>query len=103
MNALWKNDSELFALGRAELYTAVVGDIMDLLGHKRQFLPPAIQPLREDMIVIGRAMPVLARAMEREFKIDAEEARAAIVAFTKMLMLRHPLVLRADHPKKRSQ
>ncbi|MEX1119840.1 MAG: RraA family protein [Terrimicrobiaceae bacterium] len=59
MNALWKNDSELFALGRAELYTAVVGDIMDLLGHKRQFLPPAIQPLREDMIVIGRAMPVL--------------------------------------------
>ena len=59
MNPLWKSDNELFALSRRELYTAVVGDIMDILGHKRQFLPPSIQPLRDDMVVIGRAMPVL--------------------------------------------
>lgn len=59
MNTLWKNDADLFALAKAELYTAVVGDIMDILGHKRQFLPPSIQPLRDDMVVIGRAMPVL--------------------------------------------
>lgn len=32
---------------------------MDILGHSRQFLPPTIQPLRDDMVVIGRAMPVL--------------------------------------------
>jgi regulator of RNase E activity RraA len=59
MNTRWKSDEELFALSRSELYTAVVGDIMDILGHKRQFLPPSIQPLRDDMVVIGRAMPVL--------------------------------------------
>ena len=59
MNTHWKSDEELFALSRSELYTAVVGDIMDILGHKRQFLPPSIQPLRDDMVVIGRAMPVL--------------------------------------------
>lgn len=59
MNTLWKSDDDLFALSRRELYTAVVGDIMDLLGHRRQFLPPSIQPLRDDMVVIGRAMPVL--------------------------------------------
>lgn len=59
MNTPWKSDEELFALSRSELYTAVVGDIMDILGHKRQFLPPSIQPLRDDMVVIGRAMPVL--------------------------------------------
>jgi regulator of RNase E activity RraA len=59
MNVLWKSDQDLFALCRRELYTAVVGDIMDILGHKRQFLPPSIQPLRDDMVVIGRAMPVL--------------------------------------------
>ena len=59
MNTHWKSDEELFALSRSELYTAVVGDIMDILGHKRQFLPPCIQPLRDDMVVIGRAMPVL--------------------------------------------
>jgi len=55
----WRNDDELFALARRELYTAVVGDIMDQLGLQRQFLPPEIQPLRDDMVVIGRAMTVL--------------------------------------------
>ena len=44
---------------RNELFTAVVGDIMDELGLVRQFLPPAIQPLRDDMRIVGRAMPVL--------------------------------------------
>jgi regulator of RNase E activity RraA len=55
----WKNDAELFALMRTHLFTAVVGDIMDKLGFLHQFLPPHIQPLREDMVVAGRAMPVL--------------------------------------------
>ena len=34
---LWKSDDELFALSRRELFTAVVGDIMDKLGFQRQF------------------------------------------------------------------
>jgi regulator of RNase E activity RraA len=55
----WKNDDELFDVIRQGLYTAVVGDIMDLLGFKRQFLPPQVQPLQDDMIVAGRCMPVL--------------------------------------------
>ncbi len=54
-----ESDGDRFALCREKLFTAVVGDIMDLLGHTHQFLPPAIQPLREDMVVVGRAMPVL--------------------------------------------
>ena len=56
---LWKNDDELFAIVKQELYTAVVGDIMDKLGLMHQFLPPEIQPLHADMFVMGRAMPVL--------------------------------------------
>lgn len=55
----WKNDNELFARCREELFTAVVGDVMDVVGYQHQFLPPQIQPLRDDMIVLGRAMPVL--------------------------------------------
>ena len=55
----WNDDGELFAVTRAELYTAVVGDIMDRLGRQRQFLPPQIRPLRPDMIVAGRAMTVV--------------------------------------------
>ena len=56
---IWRNDDELFRLARRELFTAVVGDIMDKLSHLRQFLPPQIKPLRDDMIVLGRAMTVL--------------------------------------------
>jgi regulator of RNase E activity RraA len=55
----WRDDDELFALARRELFTAVVGDILDKLGFQRQFLPPQIQPLRDDMVTLGRAMPVL--------------------------------------------
>lgn len=57
--AFWKNDDELFSIVRNELYTAVVGDIMDKMGLLNQFLPPQIHPLRDDMFIIGRAMTVL--------------------------------------------
>jgi regulator of RNase E activity RraA len=56
---LWKSEEELMALIRRELFTAVVGDVMDKIGLQRQFLPPRIRPLRDDMVVLGRAMPVL--------------------------------------------
>jgi regulator of RNase E activity RraA len=56
---MWKNDDELFSIIQQELFTAVIGDIMDKLGYIHQFLPPRIQPLKEDMFIVGRAMPVL--------------------------------------------
>jgi len=57
--AKWKDDQELFRLMREELFTAVVGDVMDASGLIHQFLPPGITPLRSDMVLVGRAMPVL--------------------------------------------
>lgn len=57
---VWNSDDELFALMCRELFTCVVGDIMDSLGLVHQFLPPQIRPLRRDVVVAGRAMPVLA-------------------------------------------
>jgi regulator of RNase E activity RraA len=56
----WHSDTELFATMKRELFTAVVGDILDKMGFYHQFLPPQIQPLRDDMVVAGRAFPVLA-------------------------------------------
>ena len=55
----WDSDEELFGLVRGELFSAVVGDVMDKMGLLHQFLPPAIRPLRDEMVVVGRAMPVL--------------------------------------------
>lgn len=56
---LWKSDDALFEIAQRELFTCVVGDVMDKMQLTRQYLPPAIRPLRQDMILIGRAMPVL--------------------------------------------
>lgn len=56
---MWKSDAELFKIAKSELFTALVGDILDKLGYQHQFLEQRIKPLTKDMIVIGRAMPVL--------------------------------------------
>jgi regulator of RNase E activity RraA len=53
------NDEALFDVMKRELFSAVLGDILDHLGHRHQFLPAGIRPLRPDMIVTGRAMPVV--------------------------------------------
>ena len=58
--SLWKNDAELFAIARRELFTCVVGDAMDKLGLHHQFLSLQIRPLKPEMVLMGRAMPVLA-------------------------------------------
>lgn len=55
----YNNDNELFELIRTELFTAVVGDVMDKFGLQHQFLPPYLKPLRDNMVVVGRTMPVL--------------------------------------------
>ena len=59
MPELWRDDAALFLLARRELFTAVVGDVMDRCKLRHQFLPPQIQPLAPEMVVVGRAMTVL--------------------------------------------
>lgn len=69
---MWRDDNEMFATMRSKLFTAVVGDVLDAGCHLHQFLPQGIQPLRDDMIVVGRAFPVL-----EEDIVDPDMARAA--------------------------
>lgn len=44
---------------KEKLFSAVIGDVMDVMGYRNQFLPPQLKPLDTDMVVAGRAMPVL--------------------------------------------
>jgi len=74
MNPLWANDEELFGLARRELFTAVVGDVMDKLNLRQQFLPPQIQPLDRRMMAIGRALTVL----EADFFEELAVGRSSI-------------------------
>lgn len=52
-------DEAIFAMIRRDLFTAVLGDVMDAAGLRRQFLPPEIRALVPDTVIAGRAMPVL--------------------------------------------
>ena len=75
--ALWKNDRELFSLMRRELFTALVGDILDRNGYQKQFLPPRIRPLDPAMVVVGRAMPVLEADISDETEPAISESRTS--------------------------
>jgi regulator of RNase E activity RraA len=53
-----KADRELFQDMRTHLFTAVIGDVLDLHGLHHQFLMPECRPLSAKMVVCGRAMTV---------------------------------------------
>jgi regulator of RNase E activity RraA len=55
----WSNEQELVTIIHNELFTAVIGDILDDHGYRHQFLPPNVRPLSPSMKLVGRAMPVL--------------------------------------------
>lgn len=46
----WRDDDELFTLCREGLFSAVIGDVMDVMGRTNQFLSPRIQPLGNALI-----------------------------------------------------
>jgi len=52
-------DSTLFETVRKHLFTAVLGDVMDVMGLTHQFLPAQIRALVPDTVIVGRAMTVL--------------------------------------------
>ena len=54
-----RSDRELFQQMRTHLFTAIIGDVLDLHGYHHQFLMPECRPLHPDMVVCGRAMTVL--------------------------------------------
>lgn len=55
----WQTENELYALMKKNLYTPVVGDILDGMGFYHQFLPPEIRPILPAMKLAGKAMTVL--------------------------------------------
>lgn len=56
---LYKSFKELKRLAENELFTGLVGDVLDKMGYLHQFIPAAIKPLAPHMTVFGKAMPVL--------------------------------------------
>ena len=75
MTKIYENDAELFELMRTRLFTAVVGDIMDQMNLRRQFLPAGIAPLQQRTKMAGRAMTVLEADV---FDDDPADARGPL-------------------------
>src|SRR5580700_7748110 len=65
---------DLFAAVRRELFVALVGDTLDKLGFKHQYLHPSLKPIDSSMVILGRAMPVL----EADFFGERESGRGAL-------------------------
>lgn len=57
-NPAVSSEEPLFERIRTELYSAVLGDVMDAIGLTRQFLPPEIRGLVPGTVIAGRAMTV---------------------------------------------
>ena len=74
MNTYWKSDEELLSLIKSELFSAVVGDVMDQMDLRHQFLPPQITPLKDHMVVAGRAMPLLVQDTDHDPEVPFNEA-----------------------------
>ena len=66
MNSEWNSDDELVNLIKEYLFPAVVGDVMDAMGLNHQFFPADVRPIDNDMVLVGRAMPVLSRDVHQQ-------------------------------------
>jgi len=52
---MFNSDQEKFILIKERLYTAVISDVLDELGHVKQVMRHDIRPLHPDFVVVGRA------------------------------------------------
>ena len=52
-------DEALFTVMKKELFSAILGDVLDQMGFRSQFLPAAVRPMRPDIVLAGRAMPAV--------------------------------------------
>ena len=48
----------IFKSIRENLFSSVIGDVLDSLGHYHQILPAYLTPMKPEMKLVGRAMPV---------------------------------------------
>jgi regulator of RNase E activity RraA len=66
---------------RSRLFTAVIGDVLDVAGYTHQFLPPEIRAVDPEMVAVGRAMTVL----EADCASDAIGHSGTVESFGLML------------------
>ncbi|BDB99728.1 RraA family protein [Saccharolobus caldissimus] len=51
------------------LYSAVISDILDDLGYRNHVMNQCIKPLKNDMVILGRAFPILVKEV-KEYDVN---------------------------------
>ena len=70
----FESEEQMLDAVKQELFSAVIGDVMDKMELQHQFLPPQIQPLKDHMVVVGRAMPLWVEDTEYNPEIPYDQA-----------------------------
>lgn len=65
-------DASFFQSIKQELATAQVGDVLDVMGYRHQFLPYGITSMQPHTKLVGRAMPALEADISGEGGSDAK-------------------------------
>ena len=55
MTKAHSSDPSLFAEIRSKLFTSVISDALDSVGHRQQAMSSHIRPLDDDLVLVGRA------------------------------------------------
>jgi 4-hydroxy-4-methyl-2-oxoglutarate aldolase len=76
-SSLPESDGALFDLMRERLYSGVLSDVLDGMGHRNQAMAARVRPVWPDAVVVGRAHTVLTVDV---FEIAAEPYRREIEA-----------------------
>ena len=70
------NDQEMFQLMKEKLYSAVLSDAVDQVGHRNQAMRADIRPVYPEAVVVGRALTVLSvdiyGPVEEPYKLEIE-------------------------------
>lgn len=69
------DDNAVFDLMEKELYSPVIGDILDKMGFPQQTMAARLRPIYAEAVVVGRAMPILGMEV---YKIPEQPYRLCI-------------------------
>lgn len=71
---------DLIQIARTQLYSGVISDVLDQLGHWEHAMAPSLRPLDEDLVLFGRARTGLYMAVwEVEAGINPYEHEIALI------------------------
>lgn len=76
------DDRKLFALMKEQLYSAVLCDALDQVGHRRQAMRADIRPIYPEAVVVGRAVTMQSVDVYEPEENEYEQEIAAVDSLT---------------------